>query len=223
MNGNDDFFAGSTTPPTADAAGTPGALNPVVMGNKEYASYAPAASVPAPSSAPALPLVIGALVVVIALAAGLFGYRALFGGTQIEIPQSLLGLDRIDDSSPLAQQVEQAMSESASEWGDVDVEVGVFQSGQQVLFVMAGEEGVSADEADEFFAGFESGFNQSGTQGTLAEADPGPRGGEMRCITLPAGGTCAWVADDTFGAFAMTPMDADAATTAHQIRDAIEQ
>jgi hypothetical protein len=31
------------------------------------------------------------------------------------------------------------------------------------------------------------------------------------------------VADDTFGAFAMTPMDADAATTAHQIRDAIEQ
>jgi hypothetical protein len=104
--------------------------------------------------------------------------------------------------------------------GDVDVEVGVFQSGQQVLFVMAGEAGV---DSDDFFAGFEQGFNQAGTQGTLTEVDAGPRGGEMRCITLPTGGTCAWAASDTFGTFAMSPMDADAAATAQQIRDAIEK
>lgn len=227
MNGNDDFFGGSVVPPPSAGNGpVAGPPNPLLTGTKEYGAYGSfsSASAPPKNASPVLPLVIGALVLAVAAGIGLVAYRSLFGGTQIEIPQTLMGMERMDEDAPLAQQVEQLMADSAGELGDVDAEIGVFQSGEQLLFVMAGEAGLGdTEDADAYFAGFEDGFNQSGSQGTLVEVDPGPGGGEMRCIALPTGGTCAWIADDTFGAFAMSPIDGDPAATAVQIRATIEQ
>jgi hypothetical protein len=228
MASSDDFFGGSVTPPTPPLGATPSdaAVNPHLAVTKEYAAFG-APPAPAPSAGnPRLPLFIGALVVIVVGTVAFAGYRVFFGGTQIEIPDTLMGMERIDPNSPAAQQLEASVEQVKSEVGkDVDIQVGLFQAQQQVLFVMGGEAGSKDIEggAASYFAGFEQGMVQSGATGQLTEVDPGANGGQMRCLELPTGGTCAWVDDDTFGAFAMSPLSGSAADTAAQIRDAIEK
>lgn len=227
MTGNDDFFGGSITPPPPPPSGltSGGAVHPHMALNKEYAAYGTAAG-PAPRATNSmLPLIIGALVLAVVSAAGFAAYRVMFGGTQIHIPDTLMGLERVGSSDPSAQQLEQSVEDLRSEVGDVDVEVALFQSQSQMLFVMGGEAGtddVTGGAAD-FFAGFEDGMSQSGQTTHLTQVDPGPKGGQMKCLELPTGGTCAWIDNDTFGAFAMAPLTGSAAETAQEIRDEIEK
>jgi hypothetical protein len=227
MNSSDDFFGGSVTPGAPVGATPPDSVaNPHMAVNKEYAAYG---TPPVPASATAnhrLPLIIGVLVVLVVGTIGFATYRVLFGGTQIEIPDTLMGMERIDPNSAAAQQLESSVEQVKSEVGkDVDIHVGLFQSGQQVLFVMGGEAGKDDIEGGtaNYFAGFEQGLAQSGATSPLTDVDPGPHGGQVKCLELPTGGTCAWVGDDTFGAFAMSPLSGSAADTVAQIRDAIEK
>ena len=227
MTGNDDFFGGSITPPPPPPGGfTPGrAVTPPMPQNKEYGAYGTAAGPVARTTNSKLPLIIGALVLAIVSSAGLAAYRVMFGGTQIHIPDTLMGMERVDSSDPSAQQLEQSVEDLRSEVGDVDVEVALFQSQSQMLLVMGGEAGtddVTGGAAD-FFAGFEDGMSQSGQTAHLTQVDPGPKGGQMKCLELATAGACAWIDSDTFGAFAMAPLTGSAAETAQKIRDEIEQ
>jgi hypothetical protein len=227
MSGNDDFFGGAVTPPKTPP-GVPAqgaALNPHMTLNKEYASYGGTPAPVAQARTSKLPLIVGALVVAVVVAVGFVMIGMVFGGTQIHIPDTLMGLDRVDSSDPAAQRLEQSVDQVRSEVGDVDVEVAFFQSQSQMLFVMGGEAGTDDVEggAAEFFSGFEQGLAQSGQTLQLIDVDPGPKGGQMKCLELPAGGTCAWIDTDTFGAFAMAPLSGSAAHAAHEIRDQIEE
>jgi hypothetical protein len=226
MTGNDDFFGGSiTAPPPPNGFNPGGAVNPHMTQNKEYAAYSTAAGSVARTTNSKLPLIIGALVLALVGAAGLAAYRVMFSGTQIQIPDTLMGMDRVDSNDPSAQSLEQSVDDLRSEVGDVDVEVALFQSQSQMLFVMGGEAGtddVTGGAAD-FFAGFEDGMSQSGQTTHLTQVDPGPKGGQMKCLELSTAGTCAWIDNDTFGAFAVAPLTGSAAEMAQEIRDEIEE
>ncbi|HEX5016686.1 MAG TPA: hypothetical protein VFX15_03775 [Actinomycetes bacterium] len=226
MNGNDDFFGGSVTPPAPNPGQAPGASNPHLAVNKEYANYGHVGLPPKQSSSNALPLVIGAVVLALVGVLAFAGYRMMFAGSQIEIPDTMLGLEKMDASSPAAQQLQSELEKATSQFGgDVDVEVGLFQGDRTMLFVMGGEAGTDdvSGGAEDYFAGFEGGLAQAGSSLKLTEVNAGPHGGQMKCLELPTGGTCAWISDDTFGAFAMSPMQGTAAETALKVRDAIEK
>jgi hypothetical protein len=226
MSGNDDFFGGAVTPPKTPP-GVPAqgaALNPHMTLNKEYASYGGAAA-PGAASKSMVPLIVAALVIAVVSSAGFGAYRVMFGGTRIHIPDTLMGMERIDSSDPAAQQLEQSVDQLKSEVGDVNVEVALFQSDTQQLLVMGGEAGtdeVNGGAAD-FFNGFQDGMSQSGQTMNLTQVDPGPMGGQMKCVELATGGACAWIDNDTFGAFAMAPLTGNAAETAQAIREQIEK
>ena len=156
-------------------------------------------------------------------AAGFAAFRVMFGGTQIHIPDTLMGMDA-STKRTLGPADRTVRRRPEIRGRDVDVEVALFQSQSQMLFVMGGEAGtddVTGGAAD-FFAGFEDGMSQSGQNMHLTQVDPGPKGGQMKCLKLPTGGTCAWIDNDTFGAFAMAPLTGSAGT-AQEIRDEIEK
>jgi hypothetical protein len=217
MNGNDDFFGGSINPAPIPTAGpTP-----------EANVYAPPGSPVAPAraaSTPAVPVILIAVAALFAVA-GLLGYRMLFSNTQIEIPQTLMGLERADDDSPLVQQLDRSVEEFSSQWPGEHIEAGLFQSGDQILFVIGGEVGSQDLDggAEGFFAGMDSELAQSGSQATFRLEDPGPRGGDLRCLDLPNGTMCGWIDDDVVGLYVMAPNLGEPAQVAQEIREAIEQ
>lgn len=218
MNGNDDFFAGSVTaqpkPPMAHA--------------RASADLATGVRAPARSTAsPVLPVVLIVVGVLVAVAA-FAGYRVATSGTQIELPDELLGLERVDPESAMAQEVERSWSELETYLGeDFELHVGTYTAGQQLLVVAAAEidEGGAADQ-DEFFAGMSEGVAGALPQVRFAEEDAGPRGGRMQCVDMPAAGVeagaCAWIADETFGVLVMTSPGTDMADATRSVREAIE-
>ena len=98
MNGNDDFFGGSVTPPTPSTGQALGASNPHMAVNKEYANYRQVGLPAKQNSSNSLPLVIGAVVLALVGVLAFAGYRMMFGGSQIEIPDTMLGLEKMDAS-----------------------------------------------------------------------------------------------------------------------------
>jgi hypothetical protein len=217
MNGNDDFFGGSINPAPVPTAGP----------SPEPNVYAPPGPPGAPvkaASTPAVPVILVAVGALLAVTA-LLGYRMLFSGTQIEIPQTLMGLERVDEDSPLAQQLDRAVDDFASQWPGEHIEAGLFQSGDQLLLVIGAEAGSQdLDGGTEgFFAGMGSALAESGSQSVLEVVDPGPRGGDLRCLDLPSGTMCAWIDDDVVGLYVMGPNLGEPGQVAQEIREAIEQ
>ena len=225
MSGNDDFFSGSITPPPAPPA--PGSqVNPHLAQNKEYGSFGGTTTVKASSSS-TQPLVLGAIVLVIALV-GFFGYRMYFGSSAIELPDELQGLERLDSDSDAGQATEESWSEfSDVVGGDVEVHVGAYSSGPQTLVVAAAE--TSDDEmanASAFFEGVEEALRTQLPTATLDDADAGAHGGTMKCLDVTSQGlktgACAWVDEETFGMVVGGPLDDDIAEVTRQVRDAIQ-
>lgn len=225
MNGNDDYFGGSINPaPVPNASPSPVAN-----------VYAPPGSPAGPvksTSMPAVPiflLVVGALLAV----AALVGYRAMTSGTDIVLPDNLLGMERLDPDSQMAQEIERRWTELDTYFdGDVELHVGTYGGGTQFMIIAAGETGLSdAAKQDEYFAGFSGGFNggfnQSGSQTDFAEANTGKQGGRMQCFDFATAGIttegCTWIADDTFGVVVMTEPELDIAEATRTVREAIEQ
>ena len=218
MNSNDDFFGGTVTP----------IPNPALTNTREYGDFTTGVRPPAQSTAnpflPVILIVIGILVAVAAFA----GYRVMTSGTQIELPDELLGLERVDPDSAMAQEVESSYSELETYMGeDFELHVGTYTQDQQLLVVAAAEIGESgATGQDEFFAGLSEGGTSQLPTARFAEEDAGAQGGRMQCVDMPtaggSAGACAWIADETFGIVVMSSPGTDMADATRTIREAIE-
>ena len=225
MSGNDDFFGGSITPPPTSPA--PGSqVNPHLAQNKEYGQYGGTSTVKASSSS-TQPLVIGAIVLVIALVA-FFGYRMYFGAGAIELPDELMGLERIDPDSDMAQALEESWSQLSSVTGeDVTLHIAGYNEGAETLVVVAGEAGSDdMNEVNDFFGGMADTMKAQLPTATLKDADAGTHGGTMKCFEVAQSGVkaggCSWLAEETFGIIVVAPLTADIAETTRQVRDEIE-
>jgi hypothetical protein len=221
MNGNDDFFGGSINPAPVPNPWTPQRTN-------VYAPPgAPAVRVRS-TSTPAVPVilvVVGALMAV----AAFVGYRFVMGGTQIELPGELLGMERVDPESQMAQDVERSWSGLETFAGkDLDLSVGTYTNGTQVLVVAAAETGLGdAADQDAYFTGFAEGFGETMPQAKFAEVDAGSHGGRMQCVNIAisgrTAGACTWIAEDTLGMLMLITPETDVADSARTVREAIEQ
>jgi len=171
-----------------------------------------------------MPLVVGLLVVAMVGALAFAGYRVLFGGPRIVMPDTLLGMERVDPDGPMAQLLDATEAQLQSEVGDTKVEVALYQSGSQVIFVLGGDIGSgNVSDADDFFKGLETGLASAGQRGDLKTVEPGPHGGTMKCLQVQQNGTCAWLDDDTFGAFVMSPLTGELVATAVELRESVEK
>ena len=218
MSGNDDFF-GTPSPPGPSPL--PGAPTPPSYATPQFGGAQP---LPTKSSSPIVPLVVGLLVAAMVGALAFAGYRVLFGGPHIEMPDTLMGLDRVEPDATTQQLLDAATSQLKSEIGDANVEVALYQSNDRVIFVMGGDVGSDdISDAQDFFSGLESGLASSGQAGSLKTVDPGSHGGEMRCVQMQNNGTCAWIDEDTFGAFVIAPLAGDLSAAAVDLRDSVEK
>lgn len=226
MDDGNNFFGGSVTPPP----------NPVGTHTGEYGDYSvPPASmtpsaVPGPTSGPTgfHIFVVGAVLLLVAVV-GFAGYRAFLSHTQIELPDELMGMQRVDPSEPMAQQVEQSWSQLETYFGeDVELHVGTYTRGQEVLIVAAAEAGSSSStEQDDFFAGLADGAGTEQSGMRFSEVDAGANGGRMQCADMSASGNraggCAWISGDTFGVVVVGNSPSDVAQVTRSVRDVIEQ
>ncbi|MCZ3388913.1 MAG: hypothetical protein LH645_07245 [Actinomycetia bacterium] len=221
MNGNDDFFGGSINPAPVPSPG-------VLRGTHIYAPPGSPAAPVKTAHTPAVPIILVVVGALLAVAAFL-GYRVMTAGTDIVLPDELLGMERVDPESQVAQEVERSWSQLETYIGkDIDLQVGMYTNGAQVLIVAAAEEGVGdAAEQDDYFAGFTEGFGGSLPQAKLMEADAGSHGGRMQCIDMTSAGrtagACTWVAKDTFGFVVLTSPETDTAEATRTVREAIER
>lgn len=218
MNGNGDFFGGPVTPPP----------NPAMTHTREYADFSTGVRPPVQSAGtPVVPIVLIVVGVLVAVAA-FAGYRVMMSGTQIELPDELLGLERVDPDSAMAQEVERSYSELETYMGeDFELHVGTYTKDQQLLVVAAAEIGESgAAGQDEFFAGLSEGIASQLPTARFAEEDAGAQGGRMQCVDMPSAGSgtgaCAWIADETFGIVVMSSPGTDMADATRSVREAIE-
>ena len=156
------------------------------------------------------------------------GYRVMMSGTQIDLPDELLGLERVDPDSAMAEEVERSYSELETYMGeDFELHVGTYTNDQQLLVVAAAEIGESgAAGQDEFFAGLSEGIASELPTARFAEEDAGAQGGRMQCVDMPSAGggagACAWIADETFGIVVMSSPGTDMADATRSVREAIE-
>ena len=223
MTGNDDFFGTTPTPPASTPVAPPRPGYATPQFGAQHAGMG-ASPLPWSSRSSMLPLVIGLLVAAMVGALAFAGYRVLFAGPRIEMPDTLMGLDRIETDAATEQLIEAAKQQVKSQIGDANVEVGLYRSSNQAIFVMAGDVGSGdIDDASSFFSGLESGLASSGQAGNLKAVDPGSHGGDMRCIESQATATCAWIDEGTFGAFVMGPIAGDLDKTAVELRDSVEK
>jgi len=204
MTGSEaDYFGSTITPAPADAA--------------------PAAHLtrPAPQRQPVL-LVAAAVLAVVALAAAywfLFGSRAA-----IEMPDQLLGLDRIETDSALGQQLEGAGEQYSGPW-EGDLEIAGYGDVDQFAVVIAGQVDDVQGGPEDFFTGLDQGLAVSGQKFAFTREDAGPKGGDLRCTAVPAqqAALCAWTNGDVVGIVALTgALSADYASATREIREQIE-
>jgi len=153
------------------------------------------------------------------------GYQQFFaGGRTIEMPDEVLGMERIDPDSDLGRQLEASQRQLPTLPGGEELQSAAYISGSGVLLVAAGESASSAEEVDDFFADFGTEMTQVAPELTLSEVDPGLLGGNMRCTANnpQAIGICAWVDRDTVGVVFVAAAGLDVTDTARQVREAIE-
>lgn len=213
MSSNDDFFGGSVTPRQGRMA-HPQDPRPVDLADHPLRS----------TSMPLLPLVIGVVAVCAVVAAGFFGYRAFFG-PKIVMPETLLGLERANLDATVTDQVSELSDLGTFGDSDVNVQVGIYQSGTDSLAVLAGDTGSSdQQEIDQFFEGLTQSMGTGLSGGAWQPAAAGAHGGTMKCFQMATAGAggCAWVSDETLGVVVTGP-GRDFAETTRQVRDAIER
>jgi hypothetical protein len=223
MSGNDDFFGASTPPASTPSPGYPA---PPLRPGYAAQQFGGMGSQPLPSksSSPVLPLVVGLLVAAMVGALAFAGYRVLFGGSHIEMPDTLMGLERVEPDATTQQLLDSSTQQLKSEIGDANIEVALYQSPSQVIFVLGGDVGSDdISDAKDFFTGMEGGLASAGQAGTMKSVDPGPHGGDMRCLQVQSNGTCAWIDEDTFGAFVIAPLSGDLDAAAVELRESVEK
>lgn len=205
-----DFFGGTVVPHAPQ--------------QQVYADFSAPASAP-PTTRPSVGTwlalaVVGALVV----AAGYFGYRTFFGSS-IEMPDTLMGMERIDPDSALGRELERSLSGAEMAAGAIDFEVAGYTSADRMLFVAAADSGAGDLEQDAFFSGLATGLKTGIPGVALKEVDAGSAGGRMQCMEVPAAaaGACAWISDETVGVVVTTGGSDDIAATTIEVRDIVVQ
>lgn len=206
-----DFFGGTVVPQTGHA--------------REYADLTvPPSAAPASKRASTTPWLVLAVVGGIVLVAGFFGYRMIFGSA-IEMPDTLMGMERIDPDSALGRELERAFSSAELDAVDFEFEVAGYSSGERTLVVAAADRGGNELEQEAFFTGITGGMQTQLPGVSLEEVDAGSAGGRMQCMVMPAAGAgaCAWIGDDTLGVVVTTGTKDDIARTTIDVRDIIVQ
>jgi hypothetical protein len=217
-------YGSSPTPASGDGSDFfGGTIVPNAQHSREYADF----SVPSASHAPvkkarSVVWYLLAVPVALVLVAGFWAYGVTFGRTSIEMPDTLMGMERMDSTSDVMQRTIEQLKGQTGTPGDV--EAAVYQSDSTMLMVMAGEVGEGDGfTAESFFGGIDAGIAQAGLDVSMTAVDPGSRGGDVRCAGFPSAGVCAWVADETFGFLSLAPpTGGDLEKAAQDVRDAIE-
>lgn len=207
-----DFFGGTVVPHASHT--------------KEYADFSvPGPAAPSTTKSKSVVWYLLAIPVALVVVAGAWVYGVQAMRTSIELPDTLLGMERIDPESALGREIEDSFRAADVALPNIDLEVAGYTSGSRMLVVAAAEAGGTGDVADDYFAGIVQGM-QTGLPGVrLEEADAGRAGGRMQCMQVreAAAGMCAWIAEDTVGVVVDTGSDAEAASTTIAVRDEIEQ
>lgn len=224
MSGNDDFFGGSLTPPVAPSGQPSGGFNSPPPINKEYGSYGGPTPTSTKAATPLMPLVVGAVVLVVVALIAFVGYRYLFGGTQIELPNQLMGMERIDPDSAQGKALEQSFSQLNEDLDrGVEVHVGGYQANGRLLVVAAAEDGTTnPNDVKQFFDNGVTTLLAEVPSAKVTDADPGPGGGKMKCFEMTyaatKSGVCVWLAEDDLGAVVASPLESDVAQMARTVR-----
>lgn len=217
-------YGSSPTPPSGDGSDFfGGTIVPNAQHSQEYADFSVPSASPAPvKKARSVVWYLLAAPAALVLVAGAWAYGVTFGRTSIEMPDTLMGMERVDSSSDLMQGMIEQLKDQTGTPGDV--QAAVYQSDTTMLMVMAGEVGEGDGfTADSFFAGIDDGIAQAGLDVSMTAVDPGSHGGDVRCADFPSAGVCAWVADETFGFLSTAPpTGGDLEQAAQEVRDAIE-
>lgn len=200
-----DYFGSTVTPAPA---GTPPPSLPV-------------ASSGAPRSTALV--VVGAVLLVAALGSA---YWFFYGSrSAIELPDQLLGLERIDADSALGQQLDDAGEQYSGAWTG-DLEIAGYGDVDQFAVVIAGQVDEVRGGPEDFFTGLDQGLAISGQKFAFTKEDAGSKGGDLRCTVVPAqqAALCAWTNNDIVGIVALSgSLATDSANATREIRDQIER
>jgi hypothetical protein len=162
-------------------------------------SWAPPTPPQAPRRAGSSKLA-GAVVSIVAAAAGYFGVQFLMGAG-VELPDTLAGAQRLTD--PESKRFESFTVDEGDRY-HIDAEGGVYGSPAAPEFFVILVEGSAVETTDQLFDALVLGFSQGGAVVDESDVRSGTRGGsEYRCVAATAGPqtstACMWRDDDTVG------------------------
>ena len=134
-------YGGSPSPTPGDGSDFfGGTVVPQPSHTREYGDFTvPSAAKTPVKKAKAVLWYLLAVPVAIVLVAGFWAYGVTFGRTSIEMPDTLMGMERMDSSSDVMQRTIEQLKEQTGTPGDV--EAAIYQSDSTMLMVMAGEVG----------------------------------------------------------------------------------
>lgn len=136
---------------------------------------------------------LGALVSIVAAAAGYFGVQYLMGPA-VSLPDELAGAERLTDQE--SRRFETYTADEGERYG-IDAEGGVYGSPLAPQFFVILVDAKAAESTDQLFDALVSGFAQAGAVVDDANARSGRRGdSDYRCVAAAAGGetavACMW-------------------------------
>jgi hypothetical protein len=142
----------------------------------------------------------GAIVSIVAAAAGYFGVQYLMG-PGIALPETLAGAQRLTD--PESRRFEEFTADEGERY-HIDAEGGVYGSGSAPEFFVILVEGSAVETTDQLFDALVMGFSQAGAAVDGSDVTSGTRDrSDYRCVAATAGPqtatACMWRDDDSVG------------------------
>jgi hypothetical protein len=164
------------------------------------ASFGTQAPAPAAAKSGGASTTVRIVVGLLAAFLGYIGVQQLFGGSGVEIPDTVAGTTRLHDG--MATQFEDQMAAEVSTYG-VDAEAGAFGNAGVPEFLLVVVNGSTPETTDEMFDAFVDGMSQGGASVGTARRTGELDGASYRCVGAEAGGAgvgvCMWRADDHVG------------------------
>ena len=142
----------------------------------------------------------GAIVSIVAAAAGYFGVQYLMGAG-IQLPDTLAGAERLTDAE--SKRFEDFTADEGERY-HIEAEGGVYGSPMAPEFFVILVEGSAVETTDQLFDALVMGFSQAGAAVNESDVRSGTRGGsDYRCVAATAGPqtatACMWRDDDSVG------------------------
>jgi hypothetical protein len=142
----------------------------------------------------------GAIVSIVAAAAGYFGVQYLMGGG-LELPDTVGGAQRLTDAG--SKRFEDFTADEGERY-HIEAEGGVYGSATAPEFFVILVEGSAVETTDQLFDALVMGFSQAGAAVNESNVRSGTReGSDYRCVAATAGPqtatACMWRDDDSVG------------------------